>query len=258
MIKKILGLDLGSNSLGWALLEETNGSVSGIIDIGSRIFTKAVKDYSTTPKNVKRRDMRLGRRVIQRRSRRKQRMLNYLCMLKLLPSELQGNTQPEIILNELGDPYELRAKGLDSQLTAYEFGRILLHFVARRGFLSTKKQVAGDLVDDPDTIAFLDELDNESTKNKKEGMFKKDIGKVREAIHESGARTLGEYLYKLAQGECKRNRGHEGSHLRTDRKMYQDELACIWEKQKQYFSHLPDNFMRKDQRIKQIIFTNGL
>ena len=99
MSKKVLGLDLGSNSLGWALLEETNGSVNSIVDIGSRIFTKAVEDLVPTPKNVKRRDMRLGRRVIQRRSRRKQRMLNYLVSLELLPKELQGNTQPEIILN---------------------------------------------------------------------------------------------------------------------------------------------------------------
>jgi CRISPR-associated endonuclease Csn1 len=254
MVKKVLGLDLGSNSVGWALLEETDGSASGVIAIGSRIFVKAVEGVVQTPKNVKRRNMRLGRRIIQRRSRRKQRMLNYLVSIKLLPSELQGDTQPEIILNELGDPYELRAKGLDSQLTAYEFGRILLHFVARRGFLSTKKQVAGDLIDDPDTIVFLSELDDKPTKDKDETAFKADIGVLRDAINESGARTLGEYLYKLAQGECKRNRSHEGGHLRTDRKMYQDELALIWERQRQHFEHLPDDFMAKDQGIKQIIF----
>jgi CRISPR-associated endonuclease Csn1 len=254
MSKKILGLDLGSNSLGWALLEETNGQASGIIDIGSRIFTKAVEEKVPTPKNVKRRDMRLGRRVLQRRSRRKQRMLNYLVSLNLLPRELQGNTQPEIILNELGDPYELRAKGLDNQLTPYELGRVLLHFVARRGFLSTKKQVAGDLIDDPDTVSFLDELDDKPTADKEEGAFKADISEVRKAIDEAGARTLGEYLHKLVQGECKRNRSHEGGHLRTDRKMYQDELQLIWQQQNKYFRHLPDDFMEKDKGIKQIIF----
>ena len=254
MSKKVLGLDLGSNSLGWALLEETNGSVNSIVDIGSRIFTKAVEDKVPTPKNVKRRDMRLGRRVIQRRSRRKQRMLNYLVSLELLPKELQGNTQPEIILNELGDPYELRVKALDTQLTPHEFGRILLHFVARRGFLSTKKQAAGDLVDDPDTIIFLNELDNESVDSKEEGAFKADIKEVHASINASGSRTLGEYLHKLAQGQCKRNRQHEGGHLRTERKMYQDELALIWKEQEQYFSHLPTDFMSKDQGVLQIIF----
>jgi CRISPR-associated endonuclease Csn1 len=254
MSKKILGLDLGSNSLGWALLEEVDGKVNSIIDIGSRIFTKAVEEKVPTPKNVTRRDSRLGRRVIQRRSRRKQRMLNYLVSIDLLPRELQGHTQPEVVLNELGDPYELRAKGLDTQLTAHEFGRILLHFVARRGFLSTKKQVAGDLVDDPDTIVFLNELDNTPAEDKEETAFKADISEVKKAIDDAGARTLGEYLHKLVRGECKRNRSHEGGHLRTDRKMYQDELALIWQQQSQYFSYLPDDFMEKDQGIKQIIF----
>ena len=254
MSKKILGLDLGSNSLGWALLEEKDGTVCKFIDIGSRIFSKAVEEKVPTPKNVKRRDMRLGRRVLQRRARRKQRMLNYLVSLNLLPKELQGHTQPEILLNEIGNPYELRTKALDEQLTAHELGRVLLHFVARRGFLSTKKQVAGDLVDDPDTMSYLNELDDKPTKNKEEGQFKADIANVLLAIQEGSYRTLGEYLYNLEQGKCKRNRSHEGGHLRTDRKMYQDELEQIWKKQSQYFSQLPDDFMTDNKGIKKIIF----
>lgn len=254
MSKKVLGLDLGSNSLGWALLEEIEGKTSSIIDIGSRIFIKAVEEKVPTPKNVKRREMRLGRRVLQRRARRKQRMLNYLISLNLLPRELQGHTQPEILLNSLGDPYALRARSLDNQLTPYEFGRVLLHFVARRGFLSSKKQLAGDLADDPDTVAYLNELDVTPSQDIEEGAFKADIATVRNAINEAEARTLGEYLYKLEQGKCKRNRSHEGGHLRTDRKMYQDELVQIWHKQSQYFTHLPDDFMADNQGIKQIIF----
>jgi CRISPR-associated endonuclease Csn1 len=254
MSKQILGLDLGSNSIGWALLEEVDGQAVSIIDIGSRIFNKAVEEKVPTPKNVKRRDMRLGRRVLQRRARRKQRMLNYLVSLDLLSNELQPNHQPEILLNKIGDPYTLRAKGLDSQLTPYEFGRVLLHFVARRGFLSTKKQMAGDLVDDPDTLAYLDELDAGDSVDKEEGAFKADISEVRNAIDTSGARTLGEYLFKLEKGQCKRNRSHEGGHLRTDRKMYLDELELIWKQQSQYFKHLPDDFMADSKGIKQIIF----
>ncbi len=250
MRKNILGLDLGSNSLGWALLEEDAGQVRGIVNIGSRIFTKAVEDKVPTPKNVKRRDMRLGRRVLQRRSRRKQRMLNYLVLLNLLPKAIQGHTQPEIILNEIGDPYTLRAKGLDHQLRQHEFGRVLLHFVARRGFLSSKKQVAGDL----DTVAFLSELDDKPTADKEEEAFKADISEVRKSIAEAKARTLGEYLDQLAQGQCKRNRSHEGGHLRTDRKMYQDELSLIWQQQEQHFPELPEDFMQKDKGIQEIIF----
>lgn len=254
MSKKILGLDLGSNSLGWALLEEVDGQATSIIDIGSRIFTKAVEEKVPTPKNVKRRDMRLGRRVLQRRARRKQRMLNYLVSLDLLSNELQRNYHPEIILNKLGDPYSLRAKALDEQLTRHELGRVLLHLVARRGFLSTKKQIAGDLIDDPDTVAYLNEIDDSPVADKEEGAFKADISEVRKAIEESGARTLGEYLFKLDSGACKRNRSHDGGHLRTDRAMYKDELNKIWLQQKQYFANLPDDFMAEGKGIMQIIF----
>ena len=254
MSKKILGLDLGSNSLGWALLTQDKGEVSSIINIGSRIFTKAVEEKVPTPKNVKRREMRLGRRVLQRRARRKQRMLNYLISLDLLPKELQGNNQPEIILNKLGNPYALRARALDTQVTPHEFGRILLHFVARRGFLSTKKQIAGDLIDDPDTNAYLEEIDSKPTEDKEEGAFKADISQLRDAIDESGARTLGEYLHKLEEGKCKRNRSHDGGHLRTDRKMYQNELEQVWQQQSQYFDYLPEDFMENNKGIKQIIF----
>ncbi|MDO9139405.1 MAG: hypothetical protein Q7U38_03635 [Methylobacter sp.] len=99
MGKKILGLDLGSNSIGWALLEENNGKPDKIINLGSRIFTKAVEEKTPTPKNVKRRNARLLRRVLQRRARRKLRMLNYLIKLNFLPQELAANPTPEIILN---------------------------------------------------------------------------------------------------------------------------------------------------------------
>ncbi len=252
--QKVLGLDLGSNSLGWALLEESNGYSTSIIDLGCRIFSKAVEENVPTPKNVKRRDMRLGRRVIQRRARRKERMLNYLISLNLLPKDLHRHFQPEIILNAIGNPYDLRAKALDEELKPFEFGRILLHFSARRGFLSTKKQLAGDLVDDPDTLAVLNQLDDKPSLDKEEGAFKTDINELRNEIVKSGARTLGEYLYLIEQGRCTRNRHHDGGHLRTDRKMYKDEIELIWQNQSTYFSHLPDDFMIEDKGIKQIIF----
>ena len=248
-MKKILGLDLGSNSIGWALMRETDGEVSQIIDLGSRIFNKAVEEKIPTPKNQKRRNMRLGRRVLQRRARRKQRMVNYLISLDLLPQALSNNFGQEKLLNELGDPYELRTKGLDQQLEPHQFGRVLLHFVARRGFLSSKKQVAGDLVDDPDTQTYLSTLDRKQTKDE-EGQFKADIAEVYQAIKGNHARTLGEYLFNLEVGKVKRNRSHDGGHLRTDRAMYKDELYKIWVTQQLYFD-LPNEFISE---IEKIIF----
>lgn len=271
MNKRILGLDLGSNSIGWALMGETNGEVNQIIDLGSRIFNKAVEEKIPTPKNKKRRDMRLGRRVLQRRARRKQKMIHYLISLDLLPQELSNNFGKEKLLNELGNPYELRTMGLDEQLAPFEFGRVLLHFVARRGFLSSKKQIAGDLVDDPDTQEYLAEIDRQEQQKRaekeakllaqgktvksakddqSEGAFKTDIADVYRMIKDAGARTLGEYLFNLKVGKVKRNRSHDGGHLRTDRAMYKDELALIWQTQQQYFN-LPDEFI---DEVEKIIF----
>ncbi len=255
MSKKVLGLDLGSNSIGWALLEEENSKLNNIIALGSRIFTKAVEEKTPTPKNVKRRDARLARRVIQRRSHRKQRMLNYLVKLDLLPSEIQGHSQPEIILNDLGDPYLLRAKALDHRLESHELGRVLLHLVQRRGFLSNRKTLLGDMVNDPDVLEILTELeaddDNSSEKAKEETAFKKDISELRNTISEEGYRTLGEYLASLNKHDCKRNRSREGGHLRTDRQMYREELDLIWKKQK--LSHsLLSNAIK--EQIEKIIF----
>ena len=208
MSKKILGLDLGSNSIGWALLKEKDGKPDEIINIGSRIFTKAVEEKTPTPKNVKRRNARLSRRVIQRRARRKLRMLNYLIMLKLLPPELTANPTPEILLNELGNPYELRAKALDHALSAFELGRVLLHLVQRRGFLSNKKTLLGDMADDPDVLDALAELegedDNSTERAKEETAFKADISQLKNTIVALGFRTLGEYLSTL--GGCPRIR----------------------------------------------------
>ena len=255
MSKKILGLDIGSNSIGWALLETTEDKPSKLIDIGSRIFIKAVEDKTPTPKNIKRRDARLARRVIQRRARRKQRMLNYLVKLRLLPAELKDHSQPEIVLNELGDPYQLRAKALDEKLTPFQAGRVMLHLVQRRGFLSNRKTLIGDMADDPDVVAVLAELEGEddtsSDSAKEETAFKKDISALRDCIHEKNCRTLGEYLAGLDPHTCKRNRSHNGGHIRTDRQMYREELDLIWECQSSYHEVLTAEVK---EQIEQIIF----
>lgn len=255
MSKKILGLDLGSNSIGWALLAEDDGKPNRIINLGSRIFSKAVEEKTPTPKNVKKRNARLTRRVLQRRARRKRRMLNYLISLKLLPVELGNCLTPEIQLNAIGDPYQLRAKALDAPITAHELGRVLLNLVQRRGFLSNRKTLLGDMADDPDVYAVLAELEaeenNSSERAKEETAFKKDIIELRNTIADANCRTLGEYLATRDPHECQRNRSRDGGHLRTDRQMYREELAAIWDTQQNFHAILTDEVR---EQIEHIIF----
>ncbi len=258
MSKKVLGLDLGSNSIGWALLEaDKHDKPTGLIDLGCRIFQRAVEDKNPTPKNIHRRKCRLARRVIQRRTRRKQKMLRYLIRLNLLPESLKQDPQPEIMLNKLGDPYQLRAKALDEPLSPYELGRVLLHLVQRRGFLSNKKTLLGqDMLDDPDVLATMEELGEDASDatakdNEEETDFKKDISQVRDKIEQSGYRTLGEYLASLPAHECKRNRLHDGGLLRTDRRMYKEELDAIWQQQSQCHDMLTNE---SKEQIEDIVF----
>ena len=254
MSKLILGLDLGSNSIGWALFEAADDqSLQKLVDLGSRIFNKAVEDKVPTPKNVKRRKRRLARRVIQRRARRKKRMLRYLVSLKLLPRELIDHPQPEIILNRLGDPYQLRAKALDVRLEPYELGRVFLHFVQRRGFLSGRKSLLGDLVDDPDVHEVLAESEEvePSEQSPEEKEFNQAIARLRQKISASGCRTLGEYLATLGTHDCRRNRQRVKEDLRTDRQMYREELQKIWKQQQNFHSILDSKVYEK---IDEIIF----
>ena len=89
-MSKIFALDNGSNSIGWAVISaDDKFQPIDIIDLGVRIFQKGVEDPRPTPKNQKRRAARLARRTIQRRARRKQKLLNFLMistvMVKLTP-----------------------------------------------------------------------------------------------------------------------------------------------------------------------------
>ena len=124
----ILGIDVGTNSLGWSMIESIKGEPGRILDIGVNIFQRSVNDKTPTPKNVKRRDSRLGRRRTQRLSRRIKKMKGFLIKNGLLAIELGRSNNPEAILNGIGDPFKLRAKALDHRSSDYELGRVLLHF----------------------------------------------------------------------------------------------------------------------------------
>ena len=244
-----IGLDVGTNSIGWSIITEENGEPQRFIDCGSRIFIRSVEDTSPVPKNRKRRESRLHRRQIQRRSRRKSRLRNYLILKGFLPEVLKNNPTPEEELNRLGDPYVLRAKALDEELTPYEFGRAILHLGTRRGFLSNRKTSFGDLDDDISARKILEQEDeNAISGDKEEGKLKEQIKELRKDIKEADARTLGEYLAGLPR---KRNRG--AFHDRhTDRKMYREEFFEIWKKQSNCNPELYDEKTGKE--LEKIIF----
>ena len=70
-MRKILGLDLGTTSVGWALLNESENGFQGIVDMGVRIFQEVTEGASKKLKNKERQEKRSARRQIERKARRK-------------------------------------------------------------------------------------------------------------------------------------------------------------------------------------------
>jgi len=223
---RILGLDLGPNSIGWALLNvDPAGECRSLEAAGVRIFQEAVDAKTRTPKNLARRTARNARRCLARYRMRRDRLLKLLTAAGLLPSHTEERQR---ILTDLKnyDPYALRAHGLDRELTLYEFGRALFHLNQRRGFLSNRKQKS----------------DNE------EGKIKTAISALRKEIAASNCRTLGEYLYHQTR---RRNRAPYFDRY-TERSMYCEEFSQLWEKQRQFKPEILSQVLRA--KIYRTIF----
>ncbi len=207
----ILGLDIGSNSVGWTIIWEGKRSGGGDrIGAGVRVFQEGVAQMNTgkeQPRGQQRREARSARRVHQRRSGRQRKLLAILRAHALLPNDAE-------ILSRLlaGDPYPLRAKALDEALEPFQLGRALFHLCQRRGFRSNRK-----------------------APGESDGKIKKDTDTLQEEIEQANCRTLGEYLWGLGRdarwGERVRNRY-------TLRTMYEQEFEAIWQSQRRFHPHL--------------------
>ena len=103
----ILGLDVGTNSIGWALIEDQDGRPSNLLDCGVRIFQEAVEAKTRTPKNKARREARLARRQTNRRKKRRQALIRLLTESGLMPED---PAERDALFKNL-DPYRLRKRG---------------------------------------------------------------------------------------------------------------------------------------------------
>lgn len=215
-----LGLDLGPNSIGWALIEENEAGPQSLEAVGVRVFQEMVDRKTKTPKNHERRAARGRRRQLSRRKMRRETLRNELIRSGLLPEDYAARQQ----LFHKADPYEIRKRGLKDKLCPHELGRAIFHMNQRRGFLSNRK------------------VRDSKEKKKEDGAVLKEIAGLREEIQKSGSRTLGAYL---ADKPKKRNH-------RTERKMYAEEFDLLWEKQKEFHSDLLGDAPRA--RIREILF----
>ncbi len=88
-IEFVLGIDLGTNSLGWAVVGLIDGEPANLLKAGVRIFEAGVnidpKSGKEETLNAQRRGARLHRRQLWRRARRLKKVFNLLQRFHLLP-----------------------------------------------------------------------------------------------------------------------------------------------------------------------------
>ena len=229
---KILGLDLGTNSIGWALIEDNQNKILGL---GTRIFPMGVENLGDgegeISKNASRTGARGVRRQFFRRRLRKQILLKALSENKMCPLEAsdfqEWKRNKRFPIEKLAtwfalNPYELRQKALIEKLSLEEIGRIFYHLIQRRGFLSNSRKGGSD-----DGTIFKG--------NPKEGKI--GITETQKNIED---KTLGTYLFEIYPKENQPFQdGLERIRNRyTTRKMYVDEFELIWNKQAQFHAEL--------------------
>lgn len=183
-----LGVDLGTNSLGWVIIEtrgEPGASDEGrIAASGVRIFSQS-EMAGRDPKSraslaVARRQARGARRRRDRYLKRRQRLIDLLVDLGLMPAD--NAARMELVKNHLdgrmGDlsssVYALRARALDKALLPHEIGRAIFHLNQRRGFKSNRKADSND---------------------PEQGVISEGMRVLDEKMVEAGARTIGEWLH---------------------------------------------------------------
>ncbi len=223
--KYLLGLDLGTNSIGWAALTlDDQGDPCGVLAMGVRIFPDGRNSKSKTSNAVERRTARGQRRLRDRYLMRRDDLMQTLVEFGLMPPGAEERKEAQRL-----DPYALRARALDHPLSPFELGRALFHLDQRRGFKSNRK-AGGD----------------DETEGKKIGAANEEL---RRRIEESGDRTLGEFLARR-HAKLETVRARETLDLYPNRAMYQEEFDTIRQKQEDRHKLSPEQW----DNLRDIIF----
>lgn len=260
--KYVLGLDIGSASLGWGAVSlDAANQLTAVLHCGVRIFDPGVdgtaidiQEGKDKSKAIDRRTARLHRRQLRRRAYRQAKLFRLLQEKELLPrSEVPMPTESQdrhSILNAFDQSlcekwsapsasvafaqtpvYQMRKAALDRALEAHEFGRVLYHLSQRRGFKSNRKEGGKD-----------------KDQDKELGAVKQGIAELASRMEATGARTLGEYFAGLDPHSVNQNIRRRW----TARKMYEDEFAKLWQAQAPHHPALLTEDLRRD--VAKLLF----
>lgn len=230
-MKKILGLDLGTTSIGWALVNEAenNEEQSSIIRLGVRLIS--LENFTqSNGKDIKmRKDEAFSKGIgistrAARRSSRSARVNSrrYKQRREDLKRELReaGWINSDTLLCEDGknttyQTLELRARAVSEEISLAELARVLLAINKKRGYKSNRKLRAGDEGDAIDGMNIARKLYEEKI-------------------------TPGQYVNMLYKEEKKYIPQFYPSDLRS-------EFKSVWFVQSQYFEQLTNDLYNRLQ-----------
>ena len=217
-----LGLDVGTNSIGWAAVElDDDDNPCGILRMGVRYFPDGrARSRDKQSNAVKRRAARGQRRNRDRYLKRRDDLMRALIQFGLMPHDERARKALE-----QRDPYAIRARALDDRLEPHELGRAIFHLNQRRGFKSNRK------AEKPDS---------------KTGPIRTAVKELSQQISVSNARTLGEFLYRRRSKKDPdpvrfRNLGTEKQakyEIYPTREMVLAEFDAIWESQTLHYPNI--------------------
>lgn len=206
-MKKILGLDLGTTSIGWAVINEADNAEehAEIIRTGVRVVPLSVDEQTDFEKgnplstNAERTQKRGIRRNLDRYQERRDHLLDLLRTHGLIN---EHTALAETGKNSTHALWALRAKAATERIELEQFARVLLTINKKRGYKSNRKAKDEDEGQAVDGMAIAKEL------------YDNDL-------------TCGEYgLQRLQAGKR-----HIPDFYRSDLKA---ELDRIWARQREY------------------------
>lgn len=214
-MKYRLGLDIGTNSLGWAVVElaDDGKTPNTLKAAGARIFPEGREVKSKTTLKSQRTLARSQRRRRDRYKQRRTFLINEMLRDELFPADKAAQEKLQVL-----DPLQLRASALDTKIALHEIGRVLFHLNQRRGFKSNRK-------------------DAES----RSGVVRDSIDAMQTTLLESGNRTFGEFLWQRRRvGEPTRARRHGSKaadlyQFYPSRGLLEAEFNTIWQCQQQHY-----------------------
>jgi CRISPR-associated endonuclease Csn1 len=218
-MKRVLGLDLGTTSIGWAFVNEAenDSEQSEIVQLGVRVnplSTDEITDFEKGRPLSVNADRTLKRGMRRNLQRYKQRREN---LIQILKEDLKFISE-ETPLTETGsksthETLRLRAKAVNEKLEKEELARVLLMINKKRGYKSSRK-----------------------AKNEEEGYLIDGMA-IAKQLYEQGL-TPGQFVYELLVNGKKA----VPDFYRSDLK---DELDRIWSFQKDFYPEiLTDDFYK--------------